>query len=139
MHKKRGYDMYTSNEVAKKIRLVAKIKKVTIKEMLSEIGLGVNTLSNMKASMPKADNLAKMADYLGCSVDYLLGRECYSNVDGNGNVIQQGRIQNSPVTVSNVAEIKLTEQEKEILRIFSQLSAKEKAKLFLEICEYDKK
>lgn len=28
----------------------------------------------MKTSMPKADNLAKIADYLDCSVDYLLGR-----------------------------------------------------------------
>ena len=26
-------------------------------------------------STPKADNLAKIADVLGCSVDYLLGRE----------------------------------------------------------------
>ena len=28
----------------------------------------------MKTSMPKADTLAKIADQLGCSVDYLLGR-----------------------------------------------------------------
>lgn len=43
--------------------------------MFSELGLGKNTLSNFKTSMPKADNLAKIADYLGVSVDYLLGRE----------------------------------------------------------------
>lgn len=43
--------------------------------MFSEIGLGKNTLTNFKTSMPKADNIAKIADYLCVSVDYLLGRE----------------------------------------------------------------
>ena len=42
--------------------------------MLEDVGLGFNTMSNMKSSMPKADNLAKIADYLEVSVDYLLGR-----------------------------------------------------------------
>ena len=32
------------------------------------------TMANLKTSMPKADTLAKIADYLNCSVDYLLGR-----------------------------------------------------------------
>lgn len=31
-------------------------------------------MANLKTSMPKADTLAKIADYLDCSVDYLLGR-----------------------------------------------------------------
>lgn len=42
--------------------------------MLEDVGLGFNTMSNMKSSMPKADNLAKIADYLEVSTDYLLGR-----------------------------------------------------------------
>lgn len=39
-----------------------------------EIGFGKNTISSFKNSVPKADTLARIADYLGCSVDYLLGR-----------------------------------------------------------------
>lgn len=66
--------MYYSQDVAKKIKIQAKEKKVSVKQLLSDIGLGFNTMSNMKTSMPKADNLAKIADYLDCSVDYLLGR-----------------------------------------------------------------
>lgn len=46
-----------------------------MKKMLEDIGLGYNTMANMRTSMPKADNLAKIADYLGCSVDYLVGRD----------------------------------------------------------------
>lgn len=66
--------MYYSQDVAKKIKIQAKEKKVSVKQLLLDIGLGFNTMSNMKTSMPKADNLAKIADYLDCSVDYLLGR-----------------------------------------------------------------
>lgn len=66
--------MYISNNIAEKIKIVAKEKGIPVKKLLEDIGLGFNTMSNMKTSMPKADNLAKIADYLDCSVDYLLGR-----------------------------------------------------------------
>ena len=66
--------MYNSQDVAEKIKQLAKDRDIPVKTMLQETGLAVNTMSNMKTSMPKADNLAKIADYLGCSVDYLLGR-----------------------------------------------------------------
>lgn len=66
--------LYISSAVAERIKKRTKEKNVTAKRMLAEVGLGVNTMSNMKTSMPTADNLAKIADYLDCSVDYLLGR-----------------------------------------------------------------
>ena len=66
--------MYISNNVAERIKIAAKSKGLSVKKILEEVGLGFNTMSNMKTSMPKADNLARIADYLGCSVDYLLGR-----------------------------------------------------------------
>ena len=42
--------------------------------MYTIIGISDRTLDNYKTSMPNADKLAKIADYLDCSVDYLLGR-----------------------------------------------------------------
>ena len=51
--------------------------------MFETIGIGKNTMSNLKTSMPKADTLAKIADYLDCSVDYLLGRTDNSEVNTN--------------------------------------------------------
>ena len=66
--------MYNSQDVAETIKNVSKSKNITIKKLLEDVGLGFNTMSNMKTSMPKADNLARIADYLDCSVDYLLGR-----------------------------------------------------------------
>ena len=83
--------MYNSIEIAERIRQISKIKNIVIKEMLIEIGLGKNTLMNFKTSMPKADTLAKIADYLQCSVDYLLGRTNMREInkptaDGSGFV-----------------------------------------------------
>lgn len=66
--------MYISNNIANNIKTIAKSKNVSVKKILEDVGLGFNTMSNMKTSMPKVDNLAKIADYLDCSVDYLLGR-----------------------------------------------------------------
>lgn len=66
--------MYQSADVAARIKSVAKSKGITVKKLLEDVGMGFNAMSNMRTSMPKADNLAKIADYLDCSVDYLLGR-----------------------------------------------------------------
>ena len=70
-----GVFMYESAIVAENIKKVAKSTGIQLKDMLHELQLNKNTLSTMyKGSMLKADSLARIADYLGCSVDYLLGR-----------------------------------------------------------------
>lgn len=66
--------MYVSNDVALKIKAYADQKKIPYGKMLSDLEMGPNTLQNFKTSMPKSNTLAKIADYLDCSVDYLLGR-----------------------------------------------------------------
>ena len=68
--------MYISANVANRIKEQCKIKNVAIKEMLENCRLSKNALSSMLSggSMPKSENLARIADYLDCSVDYLLGR-----------------------------------------------------------------
>ncbi len=80
--------MYISNNIAEKIKMRSKEKGISVKKLLEDVGLGFNTMSNMKTSMPKVDNLAKIADYLDCSVDYLLGRTDIPEVNkGNEKVI----------------------------------------------------
>ena len=65
---------YISSEIAERIKLIAKSKGLTVSTVLKEVNLGRNTMANFKTSMPKADNLAKITDYLDCSIDYLMGR-----------------------------------------------------------------
>lgn len=67
--------MYESSTLAENIKKTAKAKNIQLKDMLIELHLNKNTLSNMyNGSILKADSLARIADYLDCSVDYLLGR-----------------------------------------------------------------
>lgn len=71
--------MYNSQEIADKIKTTASANGAKLGDMFSELGISPNTLHNMKTSMPKTDTLAKIADYLDVSVDYLLGREQKNN------------------------------------------------------------
>lgn len=68
--------MYNAQETAGRIKSRAKERNILIKDMLEECELSKNALSSMlsRSSWPQANNLAKLADYLDCSVDYLLGR-----------------------------------------------------------------
>lgn len=68
--------MYIIHNLVERIKSQAKIKGKKTTEMLEHFGLNKNMLSSMntRGSWIQADNLAKFADYLDCSVDYLLGR-----------------------------------------------------------------
>ena len=81
MHKTRGVFMYESAIIAENIKKTAKAIDIQLKDMLSELDLNKNTLSSMyRGSMIKADSLARIADYLDCSVDSLLGRDARFDV-----------------------------------------------------------
>lgn len=67
--------MYNSHDLAIKIKIVAKERNKIIKDMLKACELGSNTMSGLYHGKAIAfDSLGKIADYLDCSVDYLLGR-----------------------------------------------------------------
>ena len=68
--------MNNSQEVAITIKSYAKSKKITVGKMLSDCELSINTLSSMQSGgyYPRLEAISKIADYLDCSVDYLLGR-----------------------------------------------------------------
>lgn len=67
--------MYESDNMAARIKSEAKKKQVTLKTMIVDLGFNANTMSAMyHGKMIGADRLARIADYLDCSVDYLLGR-----------------------------------------------------------------
>lgn len=68
-------NLYNSPYVAKRIKQYSKLQKISLKDLLIACKLGPNTFSHMLHGKSLAfDSLAKIADYLDCSVDYLLGR-----------------------------------------------------------------
>ena len=75
-------NLYNSPNVANRIKEYSKQKKVTLKNILLACNLGTNTFSHMLHGKAIAfDSLAKIADYLECSVDYLLGRTDNPNIN----------------------------------------------------------
>lgn len=67
--------MYNSHDLARMIKLRAAAQNIVIKDMLIECELGSNTMSAMYHGKSIAfDSLARIADYLDCSIDYLVGR-----------------------------------------------------------------
>ena len=59
--------------------------------MLSECDLNINLLSTMQSSgfFPRLEAIAKIADYLDCSVDYLLGRTNRMQESSKDNLKQE--------------------------------------------------
>ncbi|MCI9274137.1 MAG: helix-turn-helix transcriptional regulator [Clostridiales bacterium] len=67
--------MYVTQDIANRIKARLKIKGINTKDMLSSLDMGVNAISEFaKGKQMSCISLAKIADYLDCSVDYLLGR-----------------------------------------------------------------
>jgi len=75
MHKDEVLFLYNLPDIVNKIKLEAKNKNILMKDMLSDCDLGINAISEFsKGKQLSSISLAKIADYLDVSVDYLLGR-----------------------------------------------------------------
>lgn len=75
--------MYKTTETVMRIKETARKKGIKISDIMSECDLSINTLSSMntRGSWVQANSLAKIADCLDVSVDYLLGRTDIQEVD----------------------------------------------------------
>ena len=72
--------MLDTVEIAKKIKSCAKNKGIRLCDMLKDLGMSVNAISNLSAGSGMSYiDFAKIADYLGVSVDYLLGKEQHTD------------------------------------------------------------
>lgn len=92
--------MYDPRAISDKIKMLAKEKKIPIKVLLEECGLSKNTLSSMQSggSLPKSENLAKIADGLNVSVDYLLGRTDDPNLNTKKQAVDVDSLSKEEIT-----------------------------------------
>lgn len=125
--------MRNSQEVAKIIKSLAKSKNISIGKMLEDCEVSKNALSTMLSGghLPRTENLVKIADYLNCSVDYLLGRTdspevtgAYINGDNNG--IQAVSRDNSKMTVNGTAAPNKDTLTEQFMQKFEQLDFDDK-------------
>lgn len=66
--------MYNPDKLAENIRKRAKEQGITLQQLLTACDLGINAISQTGKRGLSAFSLAKIADVLQCSTDYLLGR-----------------------------------------------------------------
>ncbi len=109
--------MYNAQTTIQRVQSAIKARKVTQKEVLSKCNLSENTLKKMSDTNGMASfNLAKIADYLDVSVDYLLSRTDDPQAHKTQNTYT---IQNRNTTVSGTQANVITAQpvDKETLEL----------------------
>ena len=78
--------MYIAQELTSRIKDRAKHQNILIRDMLNDCGLSINTISQIYDKKGLSSfSLARIADYLDCSVDYLLGRTDVPEVNHGDN------------------------------------------------------
>ena len=66
--------MFNAEQIHQRIEYELKSKGISGRKMLLESGLSKNIMDNMKnGSMPSADKIAKISEYLGVSIDFIMG------------------------------------------------------------------
>lgn len=95
------------------LRFLRNSKNITQKELAEQLSVDKRQISKLETQYnePNIDMLIKLADYFGCSVDYLLGRE-----REDGIIVVNGQQQESiiPKELENIY-IKLDSMHRNIL------------------------
>ena len=121
-----------------KIKDTAKENGITIKNMLVDCGLSINTLNQMTDKKGiSCFSLNKIADYLGVSVDYLLGRTNTPTEYSNGISNVQTTANVSQVSCNNNST--LDETTEQVAKAFQNMSLADKAKVITLIAELTEK
>lgn len=105
-----------------RLNMLCKQSNTNISLLLKALNLSTgNTGSWKKGILPKGETLLQIADYLGVSVDYLLGRD--------SNDIQDGKSPNEEADKKSAAAvIELTENESNLLTAYRQLNTEGKTR-----------
>lgn len=134
--------MYDVQNIAFEIKKKAKEKNITIKQLLENCQLNINTISELsKGKQISYLNFAKIADYLDCSVDYLLGRTDNPNITSetykNVNEIQTIGKDEAQATVNQMTKPQ-DEMTTELLKAFQSMDFVDKIEIMNAVLEKTK-
>lgn len=115
---------------------------ITAYQIAKNTGISQGTMNEYKngKKMPTIQNLIKISDYIGCSIDYLLGRtdnpnshkeKSANSVNGNYTAVD-----NSSVTVSTPV---LDEHQKLLIELYNKLPPIEQVELISKLNNANKK
>ena len=137
--------MCNSYECAEKIKDYAKTKGIAVGKLLADCGLNRDALSLMgrRGSWLLSNNLGKVAEYLDCSVDYLLGRTENPQSHKSQSLTTGDIKDNYNNVIGNVnSDIKITVsasgQSAALLEAFEKLDPFKQAKVLVYVEELEK-
>ena len=124
--------MYTAQILSARIKKQAKNKEVQLKDLLEQCDLNVNSINQMSDKKGLSSfSLAKIADRLETTTDYLLGRS-----DNPEMIAVSDNTQNNVNGNNNIQVSTTSEAENEINSILSQLSPRERTELMMMIYRF---
>lgn len=125
--------------VAERIIYLLNLQGKEQKDLASHLNVGEQTISDWKSQKTESYKkyIVEIAEFFGCSTDYIYGKTDIPNVyqqDNNaGNIVNGPTGDNSPLTVTSTD---LTEAEKEIRTILSNLNFRERTELMTMIYKF---
>lgn len=133
--------MYNPQMVAERLKKLLLDSRITGKQMSSDLGIGVNTLSNIKrGDIKSVETFSLIADYLGCSVDYLIGRTDTPNetyqYSNSGNIVNGNNGNNSPLTINSTSNT--DKSTRELVELVQSLPLIKKAEAIIYLNELKK-
>lgn len=102
------------------IKELAKEKKISIRQLEIKFGYSNGYLAKWKSNTPNADELPRLADYFGVSVDFLLGRTDNPSTNNSPNIVTNADLDDILDGVMSFDGQPLTDKDREAVRIFLQ-------------------
>ena len=140
--------MYDFQLIEERIMTIAKSKGLSKNKLLINAKLHKGVFDNMKkGQIPSVDKIHTLADYLDCSVDYLLGRtdeqtSTYHANNINSNFVQgnnSGSISVGSTFENDPNNISLSKEEIGILDLYRSLDIRDRAKFMNFVFEMEDK
>jgi len=140
--------MYNLQLIENRIMSIAKVMGLSKNKLLINTNLNKSVFDNMKrGQIPSVDKIHTLADYLNCSVDYLLGRtdepngQVANTYSGSiaGNTFT-GKSSNSLNVTNNSADTStqtLSKQALELAQIFDNLDLRKQSKILSLVFELE--
>ena len=131
--------IYTAEIALARIEELRVKKRVSTSKMLKDSNLSKSIIDNLKkGSMFSADKAAILADYLECSVDYLLGRTNIPNVSTNTISNRDTTISGTQANVINSLPLQ-DEMTAELVKAFQSMNFVDKMEIMNAVLEKTKK
>lgn len=132
--------MQSTQIIAERIKQQTKSKQITVKKMLADCNLGPNTVSKISNGTDiLSQTILKIAEYLDCSVDYLLGRTDNpkmqsTTVDQSQTVSINGIVSGNIGNISN-SHFEMSAEDMELIQLFHKLSIQKRAEIIMLMVE----